>query len=1252
MPRTFLPRPANPASTYSVDASAGNFHDADWPLLSEIGANMDVAEAQTEGRVPTPLSRAYMFYTALAGRALQKAGNERPDDDTGGGQGREALRMKARATFRGLCAVFALRDALGLDIGVRQVTLSREDDRFSTLLLDTLHSAPGGPTFWQPMRLFTLRLAGTHAPREVLGGLSPLTGLFPAANAPRRALAGVFWYEAPPEKNEAGTWVDTAGHERPPAATWHDPTALTGPAASVSLQTRMAVRGAIARWLDAVLDPGNRDAFTAAGIHGPGVTLLVSEFTEWARELGRDTTPAADVRVEALADVSAGQTPLPPFLTLVCRGVRDVVRSDFPSTGGRLYVNRSALLDPRHRLWGREYGHRDLAGKVAAMEKDGDNLGRALGLGDRRIPVPFVFVDRLFTPVFTPIASPGHPLSPEWEALAVTNGDQTEYALYPFHKEILTVLSADELKAAVSARFAQEGFRYLVELRLGEQTVTQQYTATGEDGYKIDDRGTRDALDVRLFPNVDLDDPLVDRLFSQSTAADRTYYARVRRGPQWDFAVQPFALEARSAAAGDGAAGLPPAITGDRASGAEARRVVLFPPDTPDPRRRSDARPVGQAGTSEVYAPGVVHTFTLGRKPAGLWVEDRGLCFIRLYRPEKAGGVPVKWDLAIDFGTSNTCVAYSPYDASSDTRGAPETLPLPVLTTTLLHKPVYGALVSENEGASAALDFFYKYTEHDQWLLGTGGRDAQPTYFPTQFVTTQEDLKEGVDVPFQLSDGLILFRNGNLSGIEFLQLIQGFATEDFDTRENVRPLEKRFRLEQDIKWTRQQWLRAFMAHLRRQVVLAAVRENATIHSITFSYPKAFTFRQKARFKNVLKNVWGPEMVSDLVSESEAVRALLGAPASQSIVYDVGGGTTDVIGFVGMDPTFQTSFKLAAGVIGSYVLASPRVRELLLHAVESGGVLGGRSGGMSGTADLFRKGTDLQILNAWTGLLQSVEQADPSGARFEDLLSHLIPDGAEAADVRAVQGLLLTTVLLFAGGAFYAGRLQRAAAAGALGIDPFTLTRVRFTLTGNGSKLFRLLTPEAGAFDRIMTALFKAGLGDVQADVQFDGIYRPKDGARIAPKTTVALGMLLAKKGTEAAEIPVANVVGEALEGGAPLDDLGAFYTRIARDGRSFLMPDAAPPELSAFVDALGAALPRGFVGDVPVVPGLAAGWADELRGRLYHASRETVRNRLAQNAAEAAADETADGAGAVTALEPAFIVEIVALIEQIRKEYA
>ncbi len=1247
MTRTFLPRPANPASTYAVDASAGNFHDADWPLLSEIGANMDVAEAQTEGRVPTPLSRAYMFYTALAGRALQKAGNERPDDGTGGGQGREALRMKARATFRGLCAVFALRDALGLELGVRQVTLSRQDDRFSKLLLDTLHSAPGGPSFWQPMRLFTLRLAGTHAPREILGGLSPLTGLFPAANAPRRSLAGVFWYEAPPEKNEAGVWVDTQGQERPPAATWHDPTALTGPAASVSPQTRTAVRGAIAKWLDAVLDPANRGAFAAAGIHDPGVTLLVGEFTEWARELGRDTAPAVEVRIDALADVSAGQTPLPPFLSLVCKGVRDVVRSDFPSNGGRLYVNRSALLDPRHRLWGREYGHRDLAGKVAGMEKDGDNLGRALGLGDRRIPVPFVFVDRLFTPVFTPIASPGQPLSPEWEALAVANAGQTEYALYPFRKEVLEVLTADELKAAVSARFSQEGFRYLVELRLGEQTITQQYTASGEDGYKIDDRGTRDALDVRLFPNLDLDDPLVDRLFSESTAADRTYFARVRRGPQWDFAVQPFSLEtgAHGAAAGDGAAGAPPAIGGEATPG--GRRVVLFAPDTPDPRRRSDARAIGQAGTKEVYAPGTAHTFTLDRKPAGLWVEDRGLCFIRLYRPEKAGGVPVKWDLAIDFGTSNTCVAYSPYDASSDTRGTPETLPLPVLTTTLLNKPVYGALVSENEGASAALDFFYKYTEDDQWLLGTGSREAQPTYFPTQFVTTQEDLKEGVAVPFQLSDGLILFRNGNLSGIEFLRLIQGFATERFDEKEQVRPLEKRFRLEQDIKWTRQQWLRAFMAHLRRQVVLAAVRENATIHSITFSYPKAFTFKQKSRFKNVLKNVWGNDMVSELVSESEAVRALLGSAASQSIVYDVGGGTTDVIGFVGMEPTFQTSFKLAAGAVGSYILASPRIRELLLHAVETGGVMGG--GGMSGTADLFRKGTDLQILNAWTGLLQSVEQ---TGARFEDLLSHLIPDGAEAADVRAVQGLLLTVVLLFAGGAFYAGRLQCAAAEGALGAAPFALTRVRFTLTGNGSKLFRLLEPETGAFDRIMTALFKSGLGNVQADVQFDGIYRPKGDARIAPKTTVALGMLLTKKGTASAEIPVANIVGEAFEGGAPLDDLGAFYTRIARDGRTFLMPDEAPAELSAFLDALGTALPRGFVGDVPVVPGLSAGWTDELRGRLYHASRETVRNRLAQNAAEAAADDSADGAGSVTALEPAFIVEIVALIEQIRKEYA
>ncbi len=188
----------------------------------------------------------------------------------------------------------------------------------------------------------------------------------------------------------------------------------------------------------------------------------------------------------------------------------------------------------------------------------------------------------------------------------------------------------------------------------------------------------------------------------------------------------------------------------------------------------------------------------------------------------------------------------------------------------------------------------------------------------------------------------------------------------------------------------------------------------------------------------------------------------------------------------------------------------------------------------------------------------------------------------------------------------------------------------------------------------MVSLFKRGLGEAHASVpvEFEGIYRTPDG-RLAPKTTVALGMLTARN-ADAAPIPVANIVGERFEGVEPTAELGAFYRRIVGEGRNFVPPEAAPPELSAFLDAFGELVPRGYVGDVEVIPKLAAGWAERIKTETYGRVRsDGLLNRLWRNADEATAnDDGADGSGIVTAYEPVFIAQLVALIEQICEEYA
>ena len=212
MPRGFLP-PASPGLSYPITVPPpGDFAEGDADLLSKVGTNMAVAEALTEGRVPSPLSRAYMFYTALFGRSLAMTGNDagppppgaETDADRLANEGRRALQTRARATFRGLCAAFALRDALGIEIALRRIPLVAGEQGLARVLIPNLRTGPGGAAYWQAMRVFTVRAVADAGSRpEVLAGLSPLTGLFPAAKPPGRALASVFWYDP-----TAGIWRD------------------------------------------------------------------------------------------------------------------------------------------------------------------------------------------------------------------------------------------------------------------------------------------------------------------------------------------------------------------------------------------------------------------------------------------------------------------------------------------------------------------------------------------------------------------------------------------------------------------------------------------------------------------------------------------------------------------------------------------------------------------------------------------------------------------------------------------------------------------------------------------------------------------------------------------------------------------------------------------------------------------------------------------------------------------------------------
>ena len=1197
MPRGFLP-PASPGTSYPiVTPPPADFAEGDAALLSQVGSNMAVAEAQTEGRVPSPLSRAYMFYTALFGRSLAMTGNDpgapaagaaagaAADADRLATEGRRALQTRARATFRGLCAAFALRDALGLEIALRRVPLVADDRGLARVLLPNLRTGPGGAAYWQAVRLFTVRAPADAASRpEVLAGLSPLTGLFPAARPPGRALAGVFWYDP-----ATGAWRDPTGP---------DPTGTDSP---LSSQTSAAVRGALAAWLQSVRASFATGSLAAVGLDARREGLVRAELDAWANEL--TGVAHGDVRVVAGSVASEGGEPVPAFLLPTCQGVAPAVLSDLGQHQGRLVVTSTGLRDRTRRVWGRLAGHPDLGARVATLPVSGDNLGAALGLGATAAPTKFVVVDKLFTPKLSFLTQKG--LSDEWRALEVSNHGSIEHALLPFAPEILELLDPLDLAASARGELSQDMHHYIVRLTVGGSEVVQLYSTSGEGPYAVDSAVLADTVDLRVFPNFDLDPVRSVLTKPDGTAPDATYYARARLSPTWDFGVT--------------------AVRLDRTEG--QRRVA--PTGTVERRGSLHATEPG------AYPPGQADFFTLPDKPDAFSFGGRGLCVLALRPPGRtpAAGLNAQdWEIAVDFGTSNTCVA----TRAADGTGTAAPLTFPVFTTTLLKTPTYTALEPVNEGAAATIDFFYKLSDADQRL-------TPYPYFPTQVFTQQKQLPGTPDGVLDLSAGLIYFLTPSLgTGLQALRL-----TEGFDVPGDARPLSKRFRLETDIKWTRREWMGAFMEHLRKQVALSAAYQFARVKKASFSFPKAFSRADESNYEMVLSRVWGSEVVQPLLSESEAVRNTLAGQANPHVVFDIGGGTTDVIGFNGQRPAFQTSFRLAGGQITTYVHASPLFRKALADVVD---II--RPGAYAVTLDMLGGAGPAQVSSAWTGLLQVLDDDDPSGRLLANVFLNLAESGRADDDAgRAIRGFFLTNVLLFGGLGFYAGRLLAAASAGAIpdGAGPFPLGDTSITLTGNGSKLFRAVSSERSPFDPVFEALFRLGLGSATqpARVHFNGIYTLPDGT-VAPKTTVALGLLSAGNSGGAA-IPVANIVGETVGDETFASPLVPFYARIRR-GEPFVAPSTPPAELAAFLGALSEHLPRGERNGYPVVPGVGRDWHLGIMDTLYPRSVGALQERLAATAA--GLPDSDDDVAVTSAMEPLFVAELGALVDQVREDYA
>ena len=1180
---------------------------------------MKVRRATTEGRIPSPVSRAYLFYANLFLRSLGDADDRQSDTDpdVAASKGRKELQNDARRTLRGLLATFALRDVLNLDIGFKSVRLSKQAaDSINQVLVPALDATPGGQSLWNPVQFYTLRVNGTE---EVLAGRSPLTGLYPSATPPSQ-LTGLYWY--------------AQGEDGPQ---WYDPTSRTLDEKGefmIADRTLHRVRQYMRAWLDDVLPTLTQNALQKPGIEMEqrDAQRFMEELQAWRDELGSVDIPA-EVDVTSSPIATGGDTPL-PFLSSTVQAPVHQIWGDLPMHKGRLIVTREEVRSETTRLYGRHFGSARYEDVLDRLPREGKNLGKQLGLGEDAIPVSYLYIDELFTSNLTLLTTYDADtedrggLSEEWTGLEVDFGGTTEYYLIPLDPKILEIMNPEELVRSLSAELAGDNQNYVVRLDFGGTTITKLYSTTGKGAHQVDARIDRDEFDLRLFPNYDLDavrhlitgDSEQQSNPSREDLVDDTYHARLRLSPSWDFRrTDPF-----------------------RVDGNQVRTSI-----------QDDAVEIGdeseRGGTAKSTGKAVF--YTISETPDGFHVPKRGFCLLDLRDPRTSGVTTTDWSVGIDFGTSNTCVAYR--DAN-DQAADPEILRLPVMTTTLLGKPNYNARFGHVfEGASAVLDFFYNYTGDDDDLM------SQP-YFPTQLLTQQQTVES--DDIFDIKNGLIYFDNIGLAEPALLSLIEGFP----QIQEEV---PQRFSLKQDIKWEKTDWLRVFMHHLRKQIVLTAAARNARVQDLHFSYPKSFDFQFRNRFEGDLDMVWGETTDESLTlaSESEAARDHVVGGFNQHIIFDIGGGTTDIIGFHEKEPIFQTSFKLAAGQVNDYVLDAPTFRNKFIEAIEQRakkkvieGFKDTSVGGGSEVIEKFQKNASNTkekgvVLQLWLGLLQRITDVDDSNdAKLLIRILNYLRTEADRQD--AIQGFFLSNTLLLGGLAYYTGQLLDQAADGGFGNEAFSLSQVTLTLTGNGSRLYNMLTNAEYPFADVMKQLFRAGAGKKEEDlnVEFDGLFTHNDEP--APKVTVALGLLQNTRQGELRDVPVANV---AAEEGFPTPDgetnfntsLVDFYQSVVKKETTFDPPREVPPNLEGFLDALGDAMPFGKHGQFKVIPAAHRDWTEDLKEEVYTRAVPFIKNRGHDNAILA---EDIEGVAEEDrpALEPLFIAQVVGMMEAIRQEYA
>lgn len=1195
MPRTFLPA-LRPGQGYVLPQNqSSQFVAGPANVFDDIHEKMAVAEANSEGRAPSPFARVWQFRRNLAGAAGQKE------------------QVRAVEAFRGLLAFFALREYYHLELTVDvspALASSHGEEETPVSKLFAVHASylPQSGDAMQARfafdrRLVFFRLAEPAGHAEtVVAGYSPLTLVYPAARSLEHSLAlkAVFWY-------------DRDGRR------WRDPTNLPDTA-----HQRLSVesRAHLAAWLDAILAARASDSHRLAILESANLAAADDRFltellTAWRKELKTlSVKPAgtiidsALVKSPTLRDAERSQGgqgfPVPALLGKVCRA--DARPSDSPTRGDALVLTLEQAARPNHRVYGNIFGSPALADRLAGQAAEGDDLGAAL---DRpgEAPVPYVLLDALFTPYLGRLRKGSANLGSCWSAL--TMRDQSNLRgvyLLPFAPAILRYFSAQELRQGTSTEDNIAALQVVFRHDASGLEVRRNYRQEGTPQAEI--YGLDDSLDLRFFPDFRLD-TLADLDKQMPFLEDRRYYARMRLSPDLD------GLSKRWLAK----------------DGSPLEGVAV---------RYGDGNSFEQPNQN-LLAPGkqAFWHLPITTPPGAFEVEGYGLLLLTLRGDAGQPGRQAKsWIVAMDFGTTNSCVA-----VDKGTGEAESAYRLPIFTSTFLTNWQTGLRGKSDEGYSAMADFmFWQNAEVD--VLN---RDD---FFPTQILTTHP-LHLAALAPgkgFNENNGLAFFPNVSLAAVEysnFPDLINGF--EQMGGRADLAP---RFNLKRNLKWKDGSapgegsflWRKVFHQHLRLHLVLAAANENAYVERLVASYPRAFTPEDASRYREALEIVWGSPSKApthadirrshttvELRSESAAAAVALGVtPGQEFFLLDMGGGTTDIAVFKDNVLEEECSLTLAGQALENYVCHSEKLRRQIAGQFDDE---------MKKWSEAFTR--PKQAVSIYQTLFQGflMRQHGPR------LLAELRTRGR--ADT-ATQGFFLTGIFLYTALAYFCGlwlarRRQE---------DRGITAEERLQWLGNGSAFIHMFRVGDRSFEDVLVRMFNAAC---------DG------AAKVSPmrddaKTVVAKGLLRPSAARAGGEVPqvfsrlLSDSVTFADHPWTPDEALVDFYQRF--NGDSLFWDGLSEGRIfRRYLEALQRELPRANFSQGQLVSTAALGirdpqqWAVEYVATRRGEIEKKLRDRLVNNKAEWSS-ELQEGSADTLHVEPVFVSELAALLEQVRESFA